>query len=73
MTLRRYSDDRGAASHRSGRLHTPSMGGGDAASGAGGTDAYDEDDDIEMNLETVFEGCVACGWPALLGEAVALH
>lgn len=58
--VRRYSDDRGAASHRSGRLHTPSMGGGEMASGTGGggTDAYD-DDDIEMNLETVFEGWVA--------------
>ena len=51
-----YSDDRGAASHRSGRMHNA----GDAGSNDGDTiDA----DDIEMNLETIFEGCVA--WPRL--------
>lgn len=44
-----YSDDRGAASHRSGRMHNA----GDAGSNDGDTiDA----DDIEMNLETIFEG-----------------
>ena len=51
-----YSDDRGAASHRSGRMHNA----GDVGSNDGDTiDA----DDIEMNLETIFEGCVA--WPRL--------